>query len=1042
MINVIKDYIEHLSKEIKLDNYTEHTFRPALKRFIETINKDLVAINEPQRTSAGAPDLLILNKSTPIGYIETKPLGNNLSLLEKSEQIIRYRAGLPNFILTNYTEFRWYVNGELKLKSSIVSLDERNNEMQLDHKNLQNFDKLITHFLDFNSEISNPEELAKRIALYASYIRKELLLLLTGYSDEVAFLKQQLEGFRMILLEDLNEEKLADMYAQTICYGLFSARLTIPENQILNLHSASYAIPQTNPFLRKMFNQIVGPDLNNDITWLIDDLIKLLNSINLTRTLHDTNLSEDPIVYFYERFLYYYDDTIRTVRGVYFTPKSVVLYIVRSINQILISKFKLNAGLADASKVQVGNNDELHRVQILDPATGTGTFLNEILEEIYKEFKDNKGMWSRYVYEHLLQRIYGFEILMAPYTVAHMKLSQKLKDLGYNIAENERLRIFLTNTLEEAYEMVKQPLFSYWLTEEANAAKDVKTNIPVMVILGNPPYKGHSANNNEWIRRLVQDYYFINRLPLQERNKKWLQNDYVKFIRFGQWKIDHTGSGVLAFITPHSYLDGPIFRGMRKSLMKSFDEIYILNLHGNARRHTKTPEGDLDENVFDITEGVVISIFIKFNKTEDSSAKVFYNELWGKRLEKYNSLESNTIETINWKELLPVEPFYLFIPHDLNYYEEYKKGWKVTDIFNVNSVGIVTARDKFTINWTKEDVWRKINDFVALDTEKVREKYNLPNDSQEWKITFAQKDIDDSGINKDLIRPILYRPFDIRFTYYSGKSKGFICRPRTKIMENFNNDKNIGLITSRLTKGESFHHAFITREITDAVFLSSKSSNNAFVFPLYFTYEQGGMVENLKPDHNFNECFIEYLEKRLRLDLINDYRKQSQGFRPEDIMGYIYALLYSEKYRDRYKDYLRVDYPHIQFTRKKDLFFTISQLGIELINLHTFKKHLETNVNFPKEGTNIINKIDYLESSKRVLINENQYFENVESVVWNYKIGGYQVCNKWLKSRKNRLLSFDDLKQFQQMVEIINNTIKIQKKIDISITSNGGWPIQ
>ncbi|GAA0337651.1 hypothetical protein GCM10008967_29890 [Bacillus carboniphilus] len=478
---MIDRYILKIEKIIRIGNYTEHSFRPMFKELIDSISNDIEAINEPTREKYGSPDFLILKERYPLGYIETKKIGANLEDVEESEQLLRYREGISNLILTNYIDFRWYVNGSLRLKGTLADIDLKKNTL-IKKISSKDVTQVLSNFLMVKNEISNSEELAKQMAHYALYIKSELQLFLKSSDRNVRFLKQQLDGFRQILLNDLTEDELSDMYAQTICYGLFAARLASNDEDMLTRFNASYAIPQTNPFLRRLFNEIIGPDLNEKIGWIVDDLVKLLNATKINKILYsmESHPEHDPIIHFYETFLSYYDQSIRSFRGVYFTPKSIVSFIVRSVNIILKEKFNLDGGLANSSLINLSDNKQLHKVQILDPASGTGTFLNEIIQEVYKTFENNKGLWTGYVKNHLLPRLYGFEILMAPYTVSHMKLSVTLKELGYDISSNERLRVYLTNTLEEVHEMVEQPFFSYWLSEEANAAREIKRDVPVV----------------------------------------------------------------------------------------------------------------------------------------------------------------------------------------------------------------------------------------------------------------------------------------------------------------------------------------------------------------------------------------------------------------------------------------------------------------------------------------------------------------------------------------------------------------------------------
>jgi predicted helicase len=815
-MTAISDYLKKIEKAYAAGNATEHTHRPALKELIESFAAGVTATNEPRRIKCGAPDFIVTKKQTPLGYIECKDIGKSLTEVERTDQIKRYRESLGNFILTDYLEFRWYVAG--LYRSSVQLAAVADGKIKLSKNAEAALQELLQAFLTISTPtVNSPKELAVRMAALARLIRDIMKATFNEEDltdDEPDPLHEQLTGFRKVLIHDLSPEQFADMYAQTICYGLFAARCNTSSSEHFTRQNAGFDLPKTNPFLRKMFDYIAGVNLDERIVWAVDDLAELLHRTDMEAILKDFGKhtrQEDPVVHFYETFLAAYDPRMREARGVYYTPEPVVSYIVRSIDHILKTDFKLPDGLADATKIKVAQPTskkkmDVHKVQILDPATGTGTFLYFIIEQIYNAFKDNKGMWSSYVSQHLLPRLFGFELLMAPYAVAHMKLDLQLKESGYDFKSAERLRIYLTNTLEEAHAMTGLPLFTQWIAEEANAASDIKKDAPVMVVLGNPPYSGHSANTGEWISGLLRgndtqtgqktgNYFEVDGQPLGEKNPKWLNDDYVKFIRFAQWRIEQTGYGILAFISNNGYLDNPTFRGMRQSLMQTFDDIYILDLHGNSKRKEKAPDGSEDKNVFDIQQGVAIGIFIKRTSNKNSLATVRHADLWGKREilkkannenilvgGKYHWLAENNTKSTKWTQLEPQIPMYLFIPQDMSMKVEFGNYISISEIFKVNNVGIVTSRDSLTIHLSKEVAWCTINDFVSLEEEAARDKYHLGTDAIDWKVISAQKDLKQSGISKEKITPILYRPFDNRYTYYTGNSGGFHCRPRSDVM--------------------------------------------------------------------------------------------------------------------------------------------------------------------------------------------------------------------------------------------------------------------
>ena len=1117
-----KDYLENIQSNLQAGNATEHTHRLALQNLVQSFAGGIIATNEPKRVACGAPDYIITKSQTPLGYIEAKDVGKCLNQVERSSQIKRYLGSLNNLIITDYLEFRWYVGGQKRLVTKLANGVTGKRKLQLEPKGAEELTQLLNGFLTVETPtVNSPKELAQRMAKQAQLIR-ELIDEALKQDSENSSLQGQLKSFREVLLRDLTNEQFADMYAQTIVYGMFTARYNTTNISGFNRQSAAFELPKTNPFLRKTFGHIAGFDLDERIAWVVDDLAEMLRRSDMEGILQDfgkKTRTEDPIVYFYENFLAEYDSKLRKSRGVYYTPEPVVSYIVRSVDYVLKQDFGIKQGLADSSKVEVPNPNgkgtvESHKVLILDPAIGTGTFLAQVIDQIYESFRKNRGMWSGYVKLHLLPRLFGFELMMAPYTVAHLKLGLKLKELGYKFDSDERLKVFLTNTLEKGFQITLPDGFSKWIKDESDAAKEIKQDSPVMVIMGNPPYSGNSKNNGEWIKNLLRgkdtiteqitsNYFEVDGKPLGERNPKFLNDDYVKFIRFGQWRIEQTGYGIVAFVTNHGYLDNPTFRGMRQSLLETFDDIYVLDLHGNSKKKERCPDGSKDENVFDIQQGAAISIFVKRPDSKKQLATVHHASLWGLREEfegkgkdkeviggKYHWLEENELSTTKWEKLKPQSPEYLFIPRNTEHLAEYEQGWKVTDIMAVNSIGIVTARDKLTIHWDKKDVWNTVNDFASLPTEDARIKYELGKDVQDWKVELAQKDLltnsntkeKKSVSDKELITSILYRPFDIRHTYYTGNNKGFHCRPRKEVMQHMIENNNLALITSRMTKGETFKHTQVTRNITEAICMSSKTSNNGFVFPLYLyptekeatlfdTEETFNTPNNRRP--NLSDEFIEDFSQKLKLKFIPDGKgDRVKTFAPEDIFAYMYAVFHSPTYRKRYAEFLKTDFPRLPLTSNLKLFKILCELGDRLIELHLMEKRSEDIASYPIEGNNVVDKVRYDlpqphpqplsykergelqgEGSKKtrgekeeafgkVWINKTQYFEGVPQQVWDFYIGGYQVCHKWLKDRKGRTLSYEDLLHYQNIVSAISETIDLMNQIDNIIDRFNGFPLK
>jgi predicted helicase len=1076
-MNSLQIYLQTIQKIYQTQKATEHSYRPALQEFIQSFGDKLTVTNEPKRIECGAPDFVISQKFQELGYIEAKDIGVSLKKEEKSNQMKRYLGALGNLIFTDYLEFRWYVGGEFRSSASLGSFDKKG-IFKADTEGQAQVEILMKGFLETEApQAKTPKELAKKMADLAQLIRDAIAIKLKDAKEGILF--DQYQSFQQVLIRDLTRADFADMYAQTICYGLFAARCNTTIANDFSRKTAAYALPKTNPFLRDIFDKIAGIDLDESIAWAVDILANILKLTDMEAILRDfgkRTRREDPVVHFYETFLAEYDPKMRQSRGVYYTPEPVVSYIVRSVDYILKEKFGIKDGLASKQKVLVPDPQDLqktiesHQVLILDPAVGTGTFLHGVIDHIYESFKNKKGMWSSYVGNHLLPRLFGFELLMAPYTVAHMKLGLQLQELGYEFDSDERLKIYLTNTLQDAIQLEDQLIgFASRIKAESEQAKEIKQEAPVMVILGNPPYSGHSSNKGDWITNLLhgkdtlfniskESYFEVDGAKLNEKNPKWLNDDYVKFIRFAQWRIEKTGYGVVAFITNHGYSDNPTFRGMRQSLMNTFDEIYVLDLHGNSKKKEVSPDGTTDQNVFDIQQGVAIGFFIKYKNSDDKLATVYHADLYGSREfkeqktlvgGKYFYLFENQINSTEWDLINSVSPNYLW--HKLTNNESVEDFWNISEIMPYNSLGITSARDDFTIYFEAERCYSNLSKFVEIDPEEAREVFNLTKDSSDWKIHLAQKDIKQSLFSLEKIINISYRPFDIRKTFYTGNSGGFHCRPRHEIMSNFLN-KNFGLITLRRPRNQLVDNFFVTDNITDKCIISSL--DNAFIFPLYLYPSDKSTLFEPAPTSapggrrpNLDEKFTQEFAQKLNLEFIpNGKGDQTQTFGPEDIFNYIYAVFHSPTYRTRYAEFLKIDFPRVPLTNQTQLFWQLANIGDDLVQIHLMKTQLDEIVGFPIEGDNIIEKITYTEPTEkqngRVYINKNQYIDNVPPEIYNFYIGGYQVCHKWLKDRKDREFNDDDFEHYSQIVAILQRTIELMKNIDQTIENHGGFPIQ
>ena len=821
-------------------------------------------------------------------------------------------------------------------------------------------------------------------------------------------------------IQELKPSDFADIYAQTIAYGMFAARLHDDTPEDFSREEAAKLIPKTNPFLRQIFNNLAGNDLDERIAWVVDDLVTVFLASDLQKIMKaygEDKRHHDPMIHFYEDFLSEYNPKLRKSKGVWYTPQPVVGFIVRAVDEILQKEFNLPEGLADYSTIEKdvaveqsydGRTKDgmkhamkrFHRVQILDPATGTGTFLAEVVNQIYDRYLDQQGIWQQYVEQHLLPRLNGFEILMASYAVAHLKLDMLLSETGYQHQSEKRLHVYLTNSLEESNNEPRT-LFAQWLSREAAEANVIKRDCPVMVVIGNPPYSGESQNKGKWIMSLMEDYKKEpgGKQPLDERNPKWLNDDYVKFIRLAQHYIEKKGEGIIGFINPHGYLDNPTFRGMRWNLLKTFDKIYAIDLHGNSKKKETCPDGSKDENVFDIMQGVSINLFVKTGrKDKDELGKVYHKDLYGLRQQKYDFLDGATLENVGYEEMKPMAPMYFFVPKNFDLQEEYDKGFKVDELFNVSSVSVVTAKDAILVDMNENNLFAKVKQEYGSADSSLIKRYN-------------------------------YRPFDDRFVYYDVQK---IERPRETTMRQMVH-QNIALLTCRQLAGNEWKHVSVADGIVDDCRVSSKTKERGYVFPLYVYKENMGKEECIV---NFNTEMYEKIAKGLNyyacaesnvlIDPISDY---NGVLYPQDLFDYIYAVLHSPSYRKRYKEFLKIDFPRIPCPTDWEKFRDLVELGEELRQLHLMEDlPSKTGITFPVAGSLQVDC--YRWQDKRVYINAEQYFDGVPVSAWNFFIGGYQPAQKWLKDRKGMTLSFEDVKHYGHIIYVLQQTEKIMGEID------------
>ncbi|BEJ56547.1 type ISP restriction/modification enzyme [Campylobacter jejuni] len=1047
---MLKAYLENI-KDIST-NDKEHTHRTALQNLLQAIkdNQDkqnkISIKQEPNndKEGRGAPDFLITKDFLTLGYIENKRVNANLDNIITSDQILKYTKLSPNIILTDYLRF---ILLSLNDKNEIIickevkicSLDEIKsivkNQSLLDTKTQELNELFSIFFSKIPNPINSALDFANHLSLRTRILKDELLL-----SSKNETLLSLFNTFKETLYKELSYEEFCDSFAQTLTYSLFLAKLNNDTAKEIDLNNAKKFIPKSFPLIRSMSGFLDDSFENlENIKWLLEEIINIINHIDITSIIKELNKTsekdlfnrnilsthKDPYLHFYETFLASYDPKLREVRGVYYTPAPVVIFIINAIDEALKQDFNHKKGLSEALD---------KNITLLDFATGTGTFLLEAFRKALEPISKNSVNYNPKV---LIDKFCGFEFLIAPYTIAHLKISQSFKEeFNSPLNDDESLKIALTNTLYfksiSKEQNDQNTLFTLIdLTKEFKKAQKIKEE-QILIITGNPPYSGASSNkglyedeikisyglepskanlNDEqkkWISSYLKEKSKQNTSTFKaiyekhklenEKNPKWLLDDYVKFIRFAQSKIDSQESGIFAFISNNSFLDNPTFRGMRYSLMQSFDKIYILNLHGDTRKKEKVPDGSKDDNVFDIMQGVSINIFIKQN-SKAKNTNIYYHDLYGKRKDKYEFLYENDLNSIKWTLVKNNEPFYLFLPQNNDLLEEYNKGISVKDMFMLSSVGIVSAKDSILISTNTEKLKQQIHDY-----------YN--------------------EFDKKNIKEIAYRPFDTQKIYYDIKK---VERPRIETMEHFLENENIGLMIGRQFSAigsDIFDIVFCTDKITDLNFYRRGGEQ---IFPLYL-YPTTRSKKFLKKENpNFNEenftSKIENFKESFRAFIDELYKEK---FSPQNILGYIYAVLFHKIYREKYFDFLKIDFPKIPFTKDKNTFKNLSKLGLKLVNLHLLKNdELDFNVGEAlfkdiKNKNFKIQKIKYNKDVKELFINESLYFNKVSPEIYEFKIGGYTVLDKYLKSHKEEDI---DHKHFTLIIQTLDETLKIQDEI-------------
>ncbi len=988
MQNIFDKYISSISSKFSHKETSEMGYRTDFEILLKEIFKTIKVqrIDHDARAQQGnKPDFVVLNYDVPILYIEAKDIGVLLDKVEKSEQMTRY-YGYANLVLTDYVEFRFYRNGvRYEEPIKIASYD-------LKHRTItplpENYNYAAKTLLDFTQEYKEPirsgEHLAKIMGGKAQRIRDNIKHFLSTPSDRNIEITRIYETIKKLLVHDLSKDAFADMYAQTLVYGLFVARYHDTTPETFTRQEARDLVPASNPLLRHFFDHIVGPDFDKRLEYIVNELCAVFCHANVQELMRQyfkndlwghTHEGPDPVIHFYEDFLKEYDPELRKKLGAFYTPLPVVRFIVRSVDYLLEKDFGLPSGLADTSKLANGS----HRVQILDPAVGTGTFISAAIRSIYKRLLDGgqKGRWPTYVHHDLLPRLHGFELMMVPYTIAHLKLSMAFKETGFwNF--HRRLGIYLTNSLEEGSkqtEMLTGFGLAESIAEESKEAEVIKNKTPIMVVIGNPPYSVSSSNKGEWITDLIKDY----KTGLGERNIQPLSDDYIKFIRFAEHFIEKNKSGIVAMITNNSFIDGITHRQMRKHLLETFDEIYILDLHGNSKKKEKAPDGGKDDNVFDIQQGVAISVFIRKVNQEKNLGTVYHGEIYGKRKEKFQALDESDLQNIKWKKLDYSAPYYFFVPKNFILEEEYEKGFKIDELFRIKAAGIKTHHDDLVIAFSSNELKKQIMTYQK-----------------------EQNDLYDT----DKIKNICYRPFDERFIYYDTKI--IIRHRKEQIKHSFY--PNLAFLSGRQSKTDQINHFYITNLLSEMK--TAESSTGSYHFPLYLYDDDQNKTSNLLKE------------------IVDKIKKITGQVTPENIFDYIYAVLYSPSYREKYKSFLKIDFPRVPYPKDKGSFKKLVAYGAELRALHLLEspkvnKFITT---YPVAGSDTVENLSY--KNEKVIINSSQYFGNVPKLAWDFYIGGYQPAQKWLKDRKGRTLTNEDIEHYQKIIVALTETDRIMKEID------------
>ena len=1041
---IIKAYTDSVNKKYSSGEASELTYRTPLENFLSDIFEGRYDImGEKKLMTCGKPDIAIIKDQVTIAVFETKDIGKgDLDGKGKNqEQFDRYKQAINHIAFTDYLDFHFYENGELKKNIRIG--EQKKDKIEFEQGKIEELIAYIREFVpnsipQINSAKLLADLMARKTKLMCETIT-EVLNDKTINDDAKGLLISTYNEIKDGLIQGIDIKGFAKIYSQTVAYGLFAARLNDPTPGDFSRAEAAELIPKTNNFLRGIFNDLAGNSIHENISWIVDDLVNMFRASNLVKMFDkEIKKDRDPLVHFYEDFLMAFDPEDKKNRGVWYTPIEIVRFIVKSVDVLLKNKMNIIDGLANNEQIEnktVEENELVPKVQTLDPATGTGTFLAEVINLVSEEYGTGSIQWQKFVRENLLKRLYGFEIQMASYTVAHIKVDMVLRRTKYKIKDTDRFCICLTDSLRRCIKKGESNT-GYWISKEQEEANRIKAQRPIMVLIGNPPYNGESKNKGVEIDRLIANYKLepgSNDLTIPDT--KWVNNDYVKFIGLAQQFIHENNGGIIGYINANSYLESLTFRGMRYQLLKEFDEIYIINLHGDTKTRETSLRGEREENVFQIQPGVCINLFVKKRLTggevrpDGQMAEVYYTDVYGSKKKKLALLNANDVSTLEFSKVELHAPMYFFVPIDSSYEEEFYNGFSPDDLFIVGGVGIRSHRDPIAYQNSLEQIKSVTNDFIELGENDLKSKYNIKAESRDQKVSYAINNIKSFGIKDEFFKKALYRPFDYRYTYFTNKSKGFLAYPVYDLMRNLvhkDNTKNLALIIGQCGNvvGEMLWNlAFVTDTITD---LNVFYRGGGYVYPLYIntkkeipygdstSQELGDEKDSITP--NLNDRIMRIIERNL-----------GERPTPENLFDYIYAVLHSPWYRERYKEFLKRDFPHIPYPKDKDSFDQLVLTGKKLRELHLMKESEKWNARqrFPcmGEGSDILEYRRW--ENGRIYINDTQFFDNVPQAVWDFYIGGYQIADKWLKDRMGVDITNNDIIHYQNILYAIEKTIMI-----------------